>query len=74
MMENLALILIFIVIDIIFCIKKVPIMGWIFGVIQLTIVFAVFLPDTNLNILFPLICGIMAVLMIFINVLDFVKE
>jgi hypothetical protein len=69
-LNSMIIFVLFLIIDVIFSIKRIPIFAFIFGIIQLLICFAVMLPDSTFNIYLTLVFGTMAGLMIFINGLE----
>lgn len=73
MYETLIIFILFMIIDVVFSIKRVPLFAFMFGTLQFLLCFAYLLPDTEFSIYLTLVFGVMAGLMMLINGLDLRK-
>ena len=73
MYETLIVWIVFMCLDIALSIKRVPIAGFICGLMQFLIVTTVMLPDTEFNIMLTVVSGFMACMVIILNALDMRK-
>lgn len=74
MIENFILLIVLMVINLILCIKRVPIVNIIFGLMTFFIVTMVFLSDIELNIYVVLFSAIMGVFSLILGALEVSKD
>lgn len=72
-METLIIWVVFLIVDIILCIKRVPLIGFIVGVLQLFLVYSVLMADQTFSIYLSLFCAVLAGILILINALEMQK-
>jgi hypothetical protein len=67
MLETFVIWAILLIIDVVLCIKIIPLFGMLFGIINLVAIVFIFFPDTSFNVYYTFISGLMAVAVIAIS-------
>jgi len=74
MIENFIFLIVLILVNLLLCIKRIPIVNMIFGLMTFLIVTVVFLSDSELNIYIVLFAGLMGALALILGALDMQKD
>lgn len=70
MLETLLIWVMFMCADVALSIKRVPLFGFLLGIIQFVVVTCYMLSDSEFNIILTMVCGLMAGVVIILNALE----